>query len=215
MNFKYFRTDRLIPFIIILSIVFQFITNYIEELLRNHEKLKEIASYIDVLSTLGLIGAVLAFLNEFGWKWKWRIIKLLIDLPDLNGRYKGTLKSSFKDEQGNNIQKDCVIEIKQSASNICICAYYSDTGTHNETSQSHSVSEQLVKEPNGLFSLYYIFTNDASTLETELNNHHGTAHLKYFPDIKILEGEYYNKRGNTGTIKVQLEDKNLLGRYKP
>jgi hypothetical protein len=83
---------------------------------------------------------------------------------------------------------------KQSASSIHIFSYYGDKGTNIQTSRAYSVSEELVEEKNGLFQLFYIFTNEPETLLTQLNNHAGTAKFKYYPDIKTLDGDYYNQR---------------------
>lgn len=210
MNFKYFNTKVLISLLILLSLIFQPITSWLENWLKQYDKLKEAAGYIDVLSTLGLIGIVLFLINNYFWKWK--CFKFLIDVPNLSGRYVGALISSYKDSQGDNIEKVCVIEITQTASSIHICAFYADKGSTTLTSKSRSVSEQIEKEANNLFSLYYMYTNDPFALSTELNNHNGTTHLTYYPDIKTLEGDYYNKKGNVGTIKVQFEQEKLIGR---
>lgn len=210
MNFKYYRTSAIIPFILVISVLFGLISNQLDLILADHPNLKEINEYIGVFSTIGLTVSTLLFINYVGWKWL--IFKWLIDIPNLNGRYKGLLISSFKDANGNPVEKDCVLEIKQNASSIHIFSYYGDKGSNNQSSRAFSVSEELVQEKNGLFQLYYIFTNEPETLLTQLNNHAGTAKFRYFPDIKTLEGDYYNQRQNIGTIKVVFEDSKRLGR---
>lgn len=210
MNFKYYKTSAIIPFILVASVLFGLISNKIESIISNYPSLIQINDYIAVFSTIGLTLSSLLFINFIGWKWK--IFKWLIDIPDLNGRYKGILISSFLDANGNPVEKDCVIEIKQTASAIHIFSYYGDKGANSQSSRAFSVSEELVQEKNGLFQLYYIFTNEPETLLTQLNNHAGTAKFRYFPDIKTLEGYYYNQRKNIGTIKVVFEDSKNLGR---
>lgn len=213
MNFKYFKITSLIPLILILALIFQPVSNWIEKSLNGHNQIEGILSYVDSLSTIGMITIFMTFINFIGWKW--RIFKWLIDVPNLNGRYKGQLVSSYKDDQGNPVVKDCVLEIKQTASSVHVFAYYGDPGTNTQSSRSYTTTEQIVKEPNDFFLLYYIFTNEPDTMSVQLNNHDGTAKFKYFRDIKTLDGEYYNKRANVGTIKVKFESKKLLGRLIP
>ena len=211
MSFKYYKTATLIPFILVLSVLFNIVSKKIEALINTSITASELYSYIGVFSTVSLITITLAFINFVGWKW-W-VFKWLIDIPNLNGRYQGELISSFIDSAtGNPMQKDCSIEIKQTASSIHIFSYYGDKGTNIQTSRAYSVSEELVEEKNGLFQLFYIFTNEPETLLTQLNNHAGTAKFRYYPDIKTLDGDYYNQRKNIGTIKVTFKQKKRLGR---
>jgi hypothetical protein len=210
MNFKYYKTSALIPFILVLAVIFNYVSNYIETAINKQQQLSEIYSYIGVFSTISLITLTLTFINFIGWKWT--IFKWLINIPNLNGRYTGELISSFLDVNGNPVVKDCTIEIKQSASSIHIFSYYGDKGTNIQTSLAYSVSEELVEEKNGLFQLFYIFTNEPDTLLTQLNNHAGTAKFRYFPDILSLEGDYYNQRKKIGTIKVKYQQSKRLGR---
>jgi hypothetical protein len=210
MNFKYYKTSALIPSILVLAVIFNYVSNYIETAINKQQQLIEIYSYLGVFSTISLITLTLTFINLIGWKWT--IFKWLINIPNLNGRYTGELISSFLDVNGNPIIKDCTIEIKQSASSIHIFSYYGDKGTNIQTSLAHSVSEELIEEKNGLFQLFCIFTNEPDTLLTQLNNHAGTAKFRYFPDMLSLEGDYYNQRKNIGTIKVKHQQSKRLGR---
>ncbi|MEZ5016066.1 MAG: hypothetical protein R2800_03385 [Flavipsychrobacter sp.] len=209
MNFKYFHSGRLIVFILILALVFQPISNKLEAWVSKYEYLSSIATYIDVFSTLGLISLTFAFINYIGWKWK--IFQWLINVPNLRGRYKGKLMSSYTDNAGNNTEKDCVIEITQTASSINIHSYYGDAHTGQVTSQSFSSLVEIVKDTNGHFLLYYVFSNEPEPLSPDLFDHSGTSRLKYLTDSKNLVGEYYNKRLNRGSINVVFKQKKLLG----
>jgi hypothetical protein len=207
MNFKYFNIAALVAFVIILAIPFGLLSDWLEQTFEPYPTVTRIYRYIDPLSTLGMITLTLFFINKVGWKWY--VFKWLVDIPNLNGRYEGTLISSY-----NNEQKDCVLEIKQTASYIHIFAYFGDLRSNEKTSKSASVSEEIVQEKNGLYKLFYIFSNESDTLQIELNNHEGTSKLFYYPDVKRLEGEYYNQRGNSGTINATFKQKGLLGRFK-
>jgi len=210
MNFKYYKTTALIPFILVMGVGYGLVAGKIQECLKDNNALTQINDYAGIFSTIGLITITFLLINNIGWKWG--VFKWLIDVPNLNGRYKGELISSFHDANGNPVVKDCVIEIKQTGSSIHVFSYYGDKGTNTQSSRAYSVSEELVQEKNGLFQLFYIFTNEPDTLITQLNNHSGTANFKYYPDIKTLDGDYYNQRQNIGKMKVIYEQKNLLGR---
>lgn len=210
MNFKYYKSGALVPFILIMGVGYGLLSGKIQECLKGLDALTQINDYIGIFSTIGLITLTFLFINNIGWKWG--IFKWLIDIPNLNGRYKGELISSFLDANGKPVVKDCVIEIKQTGSSIHVFSYYGDKGANTQSSRAYSVSEELVQEKNGLFQLFYIFTNEPDTLITQLNNHSGTSKFKYYPDVKTLDGDYYNQRQNIGTIKVTFEQKQLLGR---
>lgn len=211
MNLKYYKISTLIPFILVSGVVYGIVSGIVQDYLKDNASLTQINEYVGIFSTIGLLTITLAFINQIGWKWK--IFKWLIDVPNLNGRYKGELISSFIGTDGQPVVKDCILEIKQTATSLHIFSYYSDKGANIQSSRAYSVSEEIIQEPNGLFKIFYIFTNEPNTLQTQLNNHLGTATLLYYPDIKTLDGDYYNKRQNIGTIKVKFEQKKLIGRF--
>jgi hypothetical protein len=113
-----------------------------------------------------------------------------------------------------HVVKPCVIEIRQNASFIHVQAYFEDPKTSQDTSKSNSISEEIIKEKSGFYSVHYIFLSESDVLQIELNNHGGTTKLNYFPDNKLLEGAYYNQRNNFGKIKVTYTSSKLLGRFK-
>lgn len=210
MNFKYYKPDRLIIFLLVLSVVYNYVSNFLEDFIKQYPFFEQIYSYVGAFSTVALITATLIFIDLIGWKYS--AFKWLVDIPNLNGRYKGELISSYQTSPGTYVQKVFVMEIKQTASKLEIFSYAGDIGNNIPTSSSISRSEQIKPESNNnASSIYYIFSNETSPLLT-LNNHFGTAEVKYFKDIKKLEGQYYNQRGNTGKIEVIFEGKKLLGR---
>jgi hypothetical protein len=211
MNFKYYKPERLVIFIIILYFPFSFLSELIERACKRWDMLERIVLDSHSFSTLTLLILAIVFVNKVGWKWS--IFKWLIDIPNLNGRYSGELVSSYKDEGGQFVKKTCVVEIRQNASEIHVSSYFSNSGSEAASSSSHSISEAIVKEQNDFFKLYYIFVNDTGFLENEVRNHTGTATFFYYPDVKILEGEYYNQRMNKGTLKVRFIQKKRLGRF--
>jgi hypothetical protein len=211
MNFKYYHTERLIILILSLTLVITPLSNYIEEKIATNKAINILYGYIGIFSTISILTLALLVINNYLWQFK--AFKWLVNMPNLNGRYQGELVSTFIDTTTNQqTRKRCVIEVKQNASKIKLHSYYGDLNSLQQTSQAESVSEEIIEQSNGIFEVFYIFTNSASALETQLNNHIGTCSLKYFSDTKILEGEYYNQRGLKGTIKVSFLQSKLLGR---
>ena len=102
LNFKYYNTQSLVLF----TLGFAFVYSITKKVIANNFSLA-IPEYLKtdfdiLLDTLGwlspifILSFILILINGYGWKYK--IFKWLIDLPNLNGRYKGELISSFKDE---------------------------------------------------------------------------------------------------------------------
>ncbi|MNK15432.1 hypothetical protein D3C87_335700 [compost metagenome] len=211
MNFRYYNSERLIILILILVFLISPISQYIEKFISRYESLNIIYGYVGPFSTISILSFILFLIDKYLWRFS--VFKWLIDIPDLNGRYEGELTSSFIDPiTGQLTKKKCVLEIHQNASKIKINSYYSDIGNNNQTSQAFSVSEEIVENQNNIFEIFYIYTNTPNTLITQLHNHLGTCGIKYFFNIKTLEGEYYNQRGYKGTIRVVFTQKETLGR---
>jgi hypothetical protein len=214
MTFKYYKPDRLILFIIGLTVAFGAISTVIHHwLLTLPDAPKNLVLFTDSFTVPFFIAVVMHLINTKWWKEKY--FKWLIDIPNLNGRYVGTLNSSYAPPGGNPITWDCVLEIKQNATSLHISAYFGDIASGTFSSSSISVSEELVLEKNGFYRLYYIFTNETGGISQKLNNHSGTAKFLYFPDKYMLDGVYYNVLGNTGSIKVSYQQDVLLGRLVP
>lgn len=203
MNFKYYKTNNLIAFVPILTILLTLLYNQFEDLINSNETLKSISSYISIFSVLGSITLFLKLIDEELWKYK--ISNLIISIPNLNGRYEGEMISSY-----NNVKLRCVMEITQTASTVHVCTYIGDF-QNIQSSKSITICEELEKQKNGFYRLYYNYENESS--QPNKGGHKGTAYLEFFPDKKILRGKYFNDRNNTGTIEVNLKSKKLKGRF--
>ena len=216
LNFKYYNSGSLIITILVFSILYMVLVDVLSSLIpiptRYEDKLKLLNEYLGWVSPVAFISLMLFLINNY-W-WKFRFFRWLIDIPNFNGRYKGELVSSFIGEDGQPVRKDCVLEIKQNASSIHVCSYYADKDSDVQTSMAYSVSEELVKEKNGSFTLFYLFTNEPDSMIEALNKHNGTAKFTYLEDVRELVGEYYNHRLNKGTMKLKYEGSKLLHRFK-
>lgn len=212
MHFRYYKSEKLILFLIGLTVLIGAFVTFVVHPCVEHAPIT-IQSFIvftEMFSVPFFISVVFYYINKVGWKKK--IFKWLIDIPDLNGRYEGQLESSFQ-TNGSNIIIHCAVEVKQTASNINISAYFFNSMT-NEYSTSDSVIELIEKQKNGSFLLYYIYTNTPGRLHKALNIHEGTTVCIYYPDKKTLSGEYYNSRPLTGKFEVEWKSDNLIHRFK-
>lgn len=176
------------------------------------DKIQSIISVLNVLSAPALVGVCLFFINKTAWKWRIKsfyLFKWLVPVPNLNGRYTGKLISTFENK---GIEKKCVVEIFQTASEINIRSFFADKDSNLQTSLSESFSETIVKQRNDSYCIDFIFSNEPNVLESNLNIHGGAMKLHYYEDTNTLKGEYFNKRGNQGTIEVKWESAKLLNR---
>ncbi|TRW23629.1 hypothetical protein FMM05_13290 [Flavobacterium zepuense] len=212
MNFRYYHTSKLIILILVLVFFISPLAQWIEKEISLNKYLNTVYGYVGVFSTISILSIILLAIDKY--LWKYFICKWLINIPNLNGRYEGILTSTFIDPATQlPMKKKCILEIKQSASETKIYTYYGDLGSTIQTSQAFSVSEEIVKNSNDIFEIFYIYTNNPNTLIQQLHNHLGTGHLKYYLDIKVLEGEYYNQRGLKGTLRVNFVQKKTVGRF--
>lgn len=217
MNFRYFKSTKLVILICALTLIFGYLSNIFENWINSFTTSKTIClvkSIIDltgIISTTGLLTITFAYINYCGWKFKY--LKWLIDIPNLNGRYTGKLESSFLDSTGEKKIMDCILEINQTASSIHIRTFYGDKVVMEQSSGSKSVIGEIIKDEDDFFSLIFTYENKPNALNNELHSHYGTTVLRYFPDNKTFEGDYYNDRNNKGNIKAKFTQKNRIGRF--
>ena len=211
MHFRSYKSDKLFLFVLGLTVLIGAFVTFVVHPCVEHAPItiKSFIVFTEMFSVPFFISVVFYFINKVGWKKK--IFKWLIDIPDLNGRYEGQLESSFQ-TNGSNTIISCAVEVKQTASNITISAYFFNSMT-NEHSTSDSVIELIEKQKNGSFLLYYIYTNTPGRLHQALNIHEGTTVCIYYPDKKTLSGEYYNSRPLTGKFEVEWKSDKLIHRF--
>ena len=123
---------------------------------------------------------------------KWGIIVA----DDLNGEWKGIVKSSHDNFQN---ETPVELEITQSATKIKIC------GVFNQ-SKSVSIHENFGRsEVDNQTALFYFFRNEPryDAVET-MAIHEGAVKLLHNPQKKTLSGYYFSgrDRNNHGTIEV-------------
>lgn len=216
MNFKYYKTGPLIGLIALLSLLGGLANLWLGTISKPGSFWSQVIDVLGIGSIVFLTTIVVFVINNWGWSWKiksWKVFAWLVDLPDLRGRYIGTLISSYE-ENGQRKEMKCVIEITQTGSAVKLSSYYFDPGTNGHSSTSTSILEEILRDANGLFRIHYFFTNKPGTHQEQLIDHDGTAWILYYPDVKKIEMEYYNKKGNKGSASLVFEQKELLGRFE-
>jgi len=133
---------------------------------------------------LAVFYIVFAIFNQWIWKWKW--INNLINVPDLNGIYKGYLKSSF-----DNFSKNYEFELKisQNFDNIEIFLEMKA-----DSSKSYSISAYLEKRNNETIVVYNYQNEPLDKTCPTLTEHKGTAILMFDLGNKSFRGSYYTDK---------------------
>lgn len=147
----------------------------------------------------------LAIANQI-WRKIWRSFPLLSTLafPDLNGIWKGTLQSTWRDENGSIVGPiDVTVRIRQTLLTISI---------HQQTVESESWSFSVTPEATreaGRFALWYGYGNRPSARVAERSaQHEGAARLEWNPaiDRERLTGQYYTSRKTSGDLVLTRVD---------
>lgn len=212
MHFKYYKSERLILFIIGIAVLVGYLVTICIHPLIEHanEPLRTFIIYTEMFTVPFFITIIFFVIDKWGWKY-W-LFKWLVDIPNLNGRYEGKIVSSFiKDDK--NVEIKFALEIVQTASSIHVSSYYFNPETNDETA-SYSIIEEIEKQKNGAFKLFYLYSNMPGRLNNVLTQHEGTAAATYFPDLKKIDGGYYNSRKNTGQFEACWVSNKIIHRYK-
>ena len=153
--------------------------------------------YIELPSIPTVYGLLFYLFDKFFWKYP-AFKKLgIVVADDLNGKWEGTIKSSY-DKHQKSVKAEIIIE--QTATRIKIC------GTFDQ-SKSVSVHENFSRsEIDNKVALFYFFRNEPQydAVET-MAIHEGSAKLIHDEKADTLTGYYYSgrDRNNHGTIDVQ------------
>lgn len=139
--------------------------------------------WLSVPSFGGFYTALYWIFDNRMWRWPlWRRMGLL-NVPDLNGRWAGTVESSY----GNGSRYEVAISISQRWSKLLV-------SLETEYSFSYSISATLKVADVTIPELSYLYINEpkASAPDT-MSIHRGTATLQL--KESVLEGDYYTGRG--------------------
>jgi len=134
------------------------------------------------------IGVFWYLFNQYIWRWK--ISKFcIVDFPDLNGSWEGTLKTDGKHSLKEEDLK-CSLTIKQTYISIS-CRFRT-----NKASSNSITATLLTNADKNEFMLIYCYENTPvrGKAPTSSRMHHGTAMLDFDANNNTLEGNYYTNR---------------------
>ncbi|WP_420768596.1 hypothetical protein ACNR9V_01025 [Parageobacillus thermoglucosidasius] len=152
---------------------------------------------IDFPALFGVFFGLFNWFNRSLWKNKWVRRILGVKTPILDGRWQGTLRSSYDDF---NTPYPVELYIHQNWYDICI-------ELKTNSSKSFSISASLLVENRpGQIRLHYEYQNEPNANAPDtMNIHKGTTQLILDLETQTLEGEYYTSqdRRQWGTITLQ------------
>jgi hypothetical protein len=128
--------------------------------------------------------------------WRYSIFKYLgVEVPDLNGEWKGKLRSSY---DNHNLERIVKVTIEQN---------WREMGMILTTDQSKSrtlTSSLLVMQSRRPILIYNYFDEPRSSSVETMHSHRGTGFLELISSDE-LEGEYYTGRDRLtfGAIKLK------------
>lgn len=154
--------------------------------------------WVEIPGPVGLYLILRRWMDARGWAFS-PLHKLgWVRIPDLSGRWEGTLKSSH-DDMGR--EYPCQIVIHQTWTRIAVVL------TTDASRSENLVAGVLINGTDDAL-LVYEFENrprmDAPK-SMEIHMGHATLRLERGANAELLVGEYYSGRGrsNTGTITVE------------
>jgi hypothetical protein len=155
----------------------------------------------------GLVSFVFLFMVLVNyWLYRFWPFNKFLSVPVLRGQYAGMLISSYTDDSGQPIQRNCLLTIRQTATDL-ECRFTNPI-THSLSSWSNSMTVACEKNEHDVTTIIYTYRNQPNPASQELyvlNSHDGTATLTHRPeDSNILELTYYNnERDSKGYIKLE------------
>jgi hypothetical protein len=146
------------------------------------------------------------------WVWRWKIFQgWLIKIPDLQGTWRGKLKSDWIDPatQQAIAPIPVVLVIRQTFSTIS-CALM----TKESSSYSTTAAINLAPDNKDLYLTYNYTNRPKATIRDRSAIHDGASILKIIKrPTRMLEGEYWTSRKTRGEIILNFESKSLVERF--
>jgi len=140
---------------------------------------------------------ILVWIVFVQWAWKWRVFyPWLVQVPNLEGKWSGTLKPNWKDGEIPPIPIE--ITITQSFFTVQV-------GIQTGESRSFSIGASFdIENERGQRQLFYSYLNTPnSSVRKRSAIHYGSAMLHFDGfDVCELTGEYWTSRETTGEIQV-------------
>lgn len=153
---------------------------------------------IDIVGLPSTLALIFILINKYFLK-KWFLG--ILGLPKIKGNFEGNLISSYHIDDNPNkphIDKYVKMSISQNLNGYLVEAFfYSSKNSKEVTSESESITHEILSKGNGKFTISYLYRNSAYAFNKDhkkynLNNHEGIAVLTYDPSELSLVGKYFN-----------------------
>jgi hypothetical protein len=154
---------------------------------------------ISAVSLLTVFAGVYWLFNKHLWRWRW--LRDLLLVPDLNGAWECAGTTRMKDGNPTEFQWSGDIVITQSWSRLLI-------HLKTKTSSSHSVAASISRISGVGYKLIYQYENDPTAEIAELKKHDGTCELVFPEDLASAEGKYFTDRHRMTVGDMTLTRKN-------
>ncbi len=210
MSFKYYRTTPTIVTVLILAGIIDWVV--IEVVVPIIESHQDVFGHLRVSTTVSILGLLFAAYDQ--WLWKLPVFKLLVTVPNMSGRYKGSVRYEF---EGNKEEKECFMEVSQTASKIKVHTYFNNEDDVKTTSKS--LVEEIKIDEDGFYDIYLFYLNSGSKKGEGLDCHEGANSLRYSPETDnqkaSLAGHYFTNRvkQTRGEIEVEFVSSDLKGKF--
>lgn len=138
------------------------------------------------------------------WLWYKKPFRCLHGIPNLNGKWKGELVSSFKDDQGCNARCSMELVVTQTFSKIQCESHFQHSGASSSVVGIYGCNS----ETRSCF-LEYSYGNEAGSRSIEdqswENEHCGFSRVRCTADE--MQGRYFTNRasGTQGTFSLHRE----------
>lgn len=152
--------------------------------------------WLDFPGPFGLYAIWFYLLDRFIWRWRWlRAIRIIV-VPNLNGKWDATIKSSYDEFRNEHLAS---VTIEQSWSGMMI-------RLNSKSSSSFSlVGSILLHSAQGPILSYQYQNEPTADAVKTMQTHIGTAWLRLDLENYKMEGNYYSGRGreNHGSIVLR------------
>lgn len=152
--------------------------------------------YVDLWDPIVFYGVIYRIFAQYGWRWGiWRWLGL-VRIPDLNGRYVGSMRSSYDDHQ---VPRPCEFDIHQTWTTIAIRGKFERSWSFNMVT---GISVRDAVLPRLTYEYYNV---PADAAPRSMHAHDGTMWFDIHSDGMVtLDGNYYTgrDRNTTGTVEV-------------
>lgn len=117
--------------------------------------------------------------------WRMKYLNKWLGIPDISGRYEGTLYSSYN----GGTERKMELEVKQTFSEIKFTSVF-------EKSSSDSSMAAMMNFDGKQVVFIFGYASDSMDIKVESNSHKGMNRLKFNLGENIVVGDYFTDRGS-------------------